>query len=230
MPIFFLEDWVYLLPRYDRRGSSAYRTDMYHPWRSSTSYRVWAEVFTFAVAIALTPYKARNPGIPRGTFQCHFGPPRKCPPMSMKWSEKCRFGAFTYGTAQPRPRPFLSSSRGAPFFIFGVPPDDAPNALSTQWNTEKPQRFFIWCAIKCRFGVGHQMQNFFGKLWLWLCLGRPWAFKCTFRVDHPEMCGEVAECRVPSAEVHGPIVQTFESAKDRSTCCCFAQSMILISQ
>ena len=24
---------------------------------------------------------------------------------------------------------------------------------STQWNTEKPQRFFIWCAIKCCFGV-----------------------------------------------------------------------------
>ena len=22
--------------------------------------------------------------------------------------------------------------------------------------------------------VWHQMQNFFGKLWLWLCLGRPW--------------------------------------------------------
>ena len=32
----------------------------------------------------------------------------------------------------------LSSSRGAPFFIFGAPPDDAPNAPSTQWNTEKP--------------------------------------------------------------------------------------------
>ena len=42
-----------------------------------------------------------------------------------------------------RLEPFLSSSRRAPFFNFGVPPDDAPNALSTQWNTEKPQRFFI---------------------------------------------------------------------------------------
>ena len=31
-------------------------------------------------------------------------------------------------------------SRG-PIFHFGVPPDDAPNAPSTQWNTEKPQRF-----------------------------------------------------------------------------------------
>ena len=40
-----------------------------------------------------------------------------------------------------------------PHFIFGVAPDDAPNAPSTQWNTEKPQRFFIWCAIKCRFGL-----------------------------------------------------------------------------
>ena len=48
------------------------------------------------------------------------------------------------GTAQPRPRPFLSSSRGALSFSFlRVPPDDAPHAPSTQWNTEKPQRFFI---------------------------------------------------------------------------------------
>ena len=39
------------------------------------------------------------------------------------------------------------------YFWFGAPPDDTPNAPSTQWNTEKPKRFFIWCAIKCRFGV-----------------------------------------------------------------------------
>ena len=41
--------------------------------------------------------------------------------------------------AQPRPRPFLSSSssRGAPFFIFAVHPDAAPNAPFRQWNTEK---------------------------------------------------------------------------------------------
>ena len=65
-------------------------------------------------------------------------------------------------TAQPRPRPFLSSSRGAPFFFFGAPPDDTHQMplLHAQWNTEKPQRFFIWrvpsiadfwCGIRCKF-------------------------------------------------------------------------------
>ena len=51
-------------------------------------------------------------------------------------------------------------SRGPPFIIFGVTPDDAPNAPSTQWNTEKPQRFFIWCAIKCRFGGASDAKLF----------------------------------------------------------------------
>ena len=45
---------------------------------------------------------------------------------------------------------------------------------STQWNTEKPQRCFIWCVIKCRFGVASDAKRFLQKLWLWLCLGRPW--------------------------------------------------------
>ena len=46
-----------------------------------------------------------------------------------------------------------------PHFSFLRYPDDAPNAPSTQRNTEKPQRFFIWCVIKRRFGVA--MQNSF---------------------------------------------------------------------
>ena len=50
-------------------------------------------------------------------------------------------------------------SRG-PIFHFGVHPDDAPNDPSTQWNTEKPKRFFIWCAIKCRFGVASDAKLF----------------------------------------------------------------------
>ena len=33
---------------------------------------------------------------------------------------------------QTQPQPFLSSSRGTPFFNFGVPLDDASNASSTQ--------------------------------------------------------------------------------------------------
>ena len=45
--------------------------------------------------------------------------------------------------AQPRPRPFFEFISHGPIFIFGVPPDAAPNAPSTQWNTEKAQRFFI---------------------------------------------------------------------------------------
>ena len=35
------------------------------------------------------------------------------------------------GTTQTRPRPFLSSSRAARFFNFGISLDAAPNALST---------------------------------------------------------------------------------------------------
>ena len=46
-----------------------------------------------------------------------------------------------------------------PFFIFGVPPDAAPKALSTQWN-RKTQRFFLGCAIKCRFDVASDAKLF----------------------------------------------------------------------
>ena len=49
---------------------------------------------------------------------------------------------------------------GPHFFIFGVPPDAAPNAPSTHWNTEKTQRFFICCAINCRFDVASDAQLF----------------------------------------------------------------------
>ena len=37
------------------------------------------------------------------------------------------------------------------FFICGVPPGAAPNAPSTQWSTERTQRFFICCVIKYHF-------------------------------------------------------------------------------
>ena len=40
-------------------------------------------------------------------------------------------------TAQPRPQPCLSSSRGTPFYDFVVPLDVASSAPFTQWNTEK---------------------------------------------------------------------------------------------
>ena len=63
-------------------------------------------------------------------------------------------------------------SRG-PISHFGVPPDDAPNALSTQWNTEKTTKILHLMCHQMPFWCGNQMQNFVGKLWLWLCLGRP---------------------------------------------------------
>ena len=49
--------------------------------------------------------------------------------------------------------------------------DDASNAPSPQWNTEKTQRFFIWCAIKCRFDVI--------QLTIWACLLTIGAFLLT---------------------------------------------------
>ena len=67
---------------------------------------------------------------------------------------------FAGATPEDKGRPshdhdhFWVHLAGTPFFIFGVPPDDAPNGPSTQWNTEKPQRFFIWC--------GHQMPFWCG--------------------------------------------------------------------
>ena len=48
-------------------------------------------------------------------------------------------------------------SQGPMFHFWGI---RGPNAPSTQWNTEKPQRFFIWCAIKCRFGVASDAKLF----------------------------------------------------------------------
>ena len=58
----------------------------------------------------------------------------------------CGFQApkFRHPRLGPAEQPFLSSSCGAPFCTFGVSPDDAPHAPSTQCNTEKKkQRFFI---------------------------------------------------------------------------------------
>ena len=52
----------------------------------------------------------------------------------------------------------------APFFILGVPPDDAPNAPFTQWNTEKIPRFFVWCAVECRFDVASDANNFWKSM------------------------------------------------------------------
>ena len=49
---------------------------------------------------------------------------------------------------------------GAPFLLFGVPQDAAPNAPSTQWNTEITQIFFIWYVIKCRFDTTSNAKLF----------------------------------------------------------------------
>ena len=54
---------------------------------------------------------------------------------------------------------FWGHLAGPNFFIFGVPPDDAPNAPSTHWDAEKkPQKCLnlmchqmpFWCGIRCK--------------------------------------------------------------------------------
>ena len=60
----------------------------------------------------------------------------------------------------PKERPLFSAaeSRRAPFFYFGVPLDAASNAPSAHWKTEKRQRFFIWCVIRCRFDAASEAK------------------------------------------------------------------------
>ena len=48
--------------------------------------------------------------------------------------------------------------------------------------------------------------------------------------QHPDMCHEVAERRVPSTKVHGPIVQTMELKDQNRLVVALPQSMILIFQ
>ena len=67
---------------------------------------------------------------------------------------------------------FLSSSLGAPFFKFGVHPDAAQTAPSTQWNTENTERFLIWCAIKCLFDVASDAKRFW-KIMVVIVFGPP---------------------------------------------------------
>ena len=47
---------------------------------------------------------------------------------------------------------------------------------------------------------------------------------------HPDMCGEIAECKVPSATVDGPIVQVLKYGQERRLVVALPQSAILLSQ
>ena len=47
---------------------------------------------------------------------------------------------------------------------------------------------------------------------------------------HPDMCGEVVGCKVPSATVQGPIVQILDYLGERTLVVALSQSAILISQ
>ena len=47
---------------------------------------------------------------------------------------------------------------------------------------------------------------------------------------HPDMCGEIAECGVPSSIVQGPIVQVLDYHGERRLVVALPQSAILISQ
>ena len=75
--------------------------------------------------------------------------------------------------AQTWPRPFLSSSRGAPFFNFGVL---LGPALKAVWHngTQRKHKGSSSDMPSIADLLWHQMWNFFGKLWLCLWLGRPW--------------------------------------------------------
>ena len=46
---------------------------------------------------------------------------------------------------------------------------------------------------------------------------------------HPNMRGEIAECKVPSSVVHGPIVQALNYRGDRRLVVALPQSAILTS-
>ena len=76
------------------------------------------------------------------------------------------------GAAQPRPRPFLSSSRGAPFSFLGYPrmPHPMPSLYS---GTQRKHKEFASDVPSSAVLMRHQMQNLFEKLWLRLCLGCP---------------------------------------------------------
>ena len=47
---------------------------------------------------------------------------------------------------------------------------------------------------------------------------------------HPDVCGEIAECRVPSAVAQGPSVQVLDYHGERRLVVALPQSAILISQ
>ena len=47
---------------------------------------------------------------------------------------------------------------------------------------------------------------------------------------HPDMCGETAECKVPSSIVHGPTVQTLDFKGQSRLVVALPQSVILIFQ
>ena len=61
----------------------------------------------------------------------------------------------------------------APFLFFGVPPDAAPNATSTQWKNEKTCKDFASDVPSSAVLMRHKMQTFYRKSWSWLCLVRP---------------------------------------------------------
>ena len=46
----------------------------------------------------------------------------------------------------------------------------------------------------------------------------------------PDMCGEIAECKVPSATIERPIVQVLKHGSDKRLVVVLPQSAILISQ
>ena len=68
-------------------------------------------------------------------------------------------------------------SRG-PIFHFWGTPGWRTKCPFLQWNTEKPQRCFIWCAIKCHF-LGWKIM-----VVVW---GRPW-ITCKIKSKHFLFC------------------------------------------
>ena len=85
-----------------------------------------------------------------------------------------------------KPLTLWSSSRGAPFFFLGYPRMTHQMPLLHS-GTQRNHKDFSSDVSSNAILVWHQMQNFFGRLWSWLCLGRPWINSATFLAGHGEI-------------------------------------------
>ena len=94
-------------------------------------------------------------------------PPFETPPFSGPWIYRISDGPTTTTTI------FEFISRGPIFHFWGTPWWGTDCPFYTVEHRETTKMFHLmchqmpfWCGIRCK--------TFWEKLWLWLCLGRPW--------------------------------------------------------